>query len=67
MRDFEYNAFSAKQKRKGKIRILHCSYFSGNKRHNDDFLTIHSGDFLNVNPEHGLTSADVWKFIKLES
>ena len=37
------------------------------KRHNDDFLTIHSGDFLNVNSEHGLTSADVWKFIKLES
>ena len=29
------------------------------KRHNDDFLTIHSGDFLNVDPEHGLTSADV--------
>ena len=24
------------------------------KRHNDDFLTIHSGDFLNVDPEHGL-------------
>ena len=35
------------------------------KRHNDDFLTIHSGDFLNVDPEHGLTST-VWKFIKLE-
>ena len=24
------------------------------KIHNDDFLTIHSGDFLNVDPEHGL-------------
>lgn len=24
------------------------------KRHNDDFLTIHSGDFLNADPEHGL-------------
>ena len=35
------------------------------KRHNDDFLTIHSSDFLNVDPEHGLTST-VWKFIKLE-
>ena len=35
------------------------------KRHNDDFLTIHSGDFLNVDPEQGLTST-VWKFIRLE-
>ena len=36
------------------------------KRHNDDFLTIHSSDFLNVDPEHGLSFTDVWKFIKLE-